>query len=324
MSNSTEDNREVRQMLDKAFAQEAPVFGGVAQAMPTLGDLHNTNDMHSRSAHEIKRTAREMATHALRRVRLSLHFTKTNILAAMEYRTSFILQVVGMFVNDAAFTVLWYIFFQSFPNVNGWAWQDTAILVSVTTMSFALCFIFGRGATDLAVTVRQGELDYYLAFPADVLWHVSVSKTRIDAFGDLLFGIIMFALFADVTLVSALSFVVAALCGASVMLSFCVITQTLAFFTQNIEDAARDIFELLLTFSFYPQNLYTGGIRVVTIFLIPAFFTASVPHDLIRHFKWDLLGLLGGAALLLMTVAILFFRYGMKRYESGNLMTVRV
>src|ERR1051325_10776110 len=105
MSNSMEDNRSVKQMLDKAFAQEPPVFGAIAQAMPTLGDLHNTNDVHSRSAHEIKRSAREHLsnrfTHALRRIRLSLHFTKTNILAAMEYRTSFILQVVGMFVNDA-------------------------------------------------------------------------------------------------------------------------------------------------------------------------------------------------------------------------------
>src|SRR5579871_2290635 len=57
--------------------------------------------------------------HALCRLRLSLHFTKTNLLAAMEYRVTFVLQVLGMFVNDAAFTVLWYIFFQSFPTVNG-------------------------------------------------------------------------------------------------------------------------------------------------------------------------------------------------------------
>jgi ABC-2 type transport system permease protein len=319
-----EDNKDVKQMLDKAFAQEPPVFGAVAQAMPTLGDIHNDSGVHIRSAHETRRSAREMATHALRRVRLSLHFTKTNILAAMEYRMSFILQVVGMFVNDAAFTVLWYIFFQSFPTVNGWAWQDTAILTATTTMSFGLAFVFARGGTDLAVTVRQGELDYYLAFPADVLWHVSVSKTRIDAFGDLLFGIVMFALFTKVTLASAFAFCFAAICGACVMWSFCVITQSLAFFTANIEDAARDIFELLLTFSFYPQNLYTGGIRVVTIVLIPAFFTATVPHDLIVHFRWELMALLGGAAALMVTIAVIFFRYGLKRYESGNLMTVRV
>lgn len=323
MSNSMEDNREVMQMLERAFALEQPVQWGVAQPMPMLS-MHEDASVHTRSAHEIKRSAREIMSHALRRVRLSLHFTKTNVLAAMEYRTSFILQVVGMFVNDAAFTVLWYIFFQSFPTVNGWAWQDTAILTATTTLSFAFCFVFARGGTDLAVTVRQGELDYYLAFPADVLWHVSVSKTRIDAFGDFAFGILMFALFGNVTLVSSLSFLVAAICGGLVMWSFCVITQTLAFFTQNIEDASRDIFELLLTFSFYPQNLYTGGIRVVTIFLIPAFFTATVPHDLIVHFRWELLGLLVGASLLLMTIAILFFRFALRRYESGNLLTVRV
>ncbi|MDP4197996.1 MAG: ABC-2 family transporter protein [Bacteroidota bacterium] len=264
-----------------------------------------------------------MIQHILRRLQLSIYFTRTSILSAMEFRTSFLMQVIGMFVNDAAFTVLWYIFFQSFPTVNGWAWLDTAMLIATTTLSFSLVFIFAKGAMDLAVTVRLGELDYYLAFPADVLWHLSVSRTRIDAIGDMIFGITIFLVFGHVTLVSFVALIVASAGAACVMYGFIVITQSLAFYTPNIEDAARDIFELLLGFSFYPQNIFTGGIRAVTIFVIPAFFTATIPERLIARFEWPALGALLLAGALSLSVAAIFFRYSMKRYESGNLMVVR-
>ncbi len=261
--------------------------------------------------------------HAVKRIRLSLYFTRTNILAAMEFRTSFIVQVIGMLVNDAAVAMLWYIFFQSFPGVNGWGWQDTAILMATSTLSFSFVFIFFKGAGDIAVIVRQGELDYYLAFPADVLWHVSASRSRIDAIGDALFAFGIFFLFTPVTFVTFAVFLIASLAAAGVMYGFTVVTQSLAFYTPNIEDASRDLFELLLGFSFYPQNIFTGGIRAVTIFVIPAFFTATIPHRLIAHFAWPALGVLVLAAIIAVTVAILFFRYSLRRYESGNLMVTR-
>ena len=261
--------------------------------------------------------------HAAKRIRLSLYFTRTNILAAMEFRASFITQVVGMLVNDAAVAVLWYIFFQSFPTVNGWAWQDTAILMATSTLSFAFVFIFFKGAGDIAVIVRQGELDYYLAFPADVLWHVCASRSRIDAIGDLLFAVAIFFLFTPITIVTTAAFFIASLAAAAVMFGFIVIVQSLAFYTANIEDASRDIFELLLGFSFYPQNIFSGGIRAVTIFVIPAFFTATIPHQLIVHFAWPALGVLMLAGIAAVTLAIFFFRFSIRRYESGNLMVMR-
>ena len=267
---------------------------------------------------------RGAVTHIMKRLKLTLYFTRSNILSAMEYRTSFLMQVVGMIVNDAAFTVLWYIFFQSFKNVNGWGWTDTALLTAITTFTFGIVFVFAKGATDLARTIRQGELDYYLAFPVDLLWHLSVAKTRIDAIGDLVFGLVMFFAFTPVTIGTTVLFFGTSVLAACVMFSFIVVTQSLAFYVANIEDAARDIFELLLGFSFYPQNIFTGGIRVVMIFIIPAFFTATIPHDLVTRFEWTGLGLLAVAAVVSLAIAISFFRFAMRKYESGNLIAVRL
>src|SRR5205807_695620 len=125
-----------------------------------------------------------------------------------------------------------------FHNVNGWAWQDTAILISTTTLSFGIVFVFAKGASELAVTVRQGELDYYLAFPADVLWHLSVSKTRIDAMGDLVYGLTLFFMFAPLTFTTITAFLVGSFLAGVVMYSFIVATGSLAFFFANIEEAS--------------------------------------------------------------------------------------
>ena len=70
---------------------------------------------------------------AAKYVKLTWHITKTSILSAMEFRGSFITQVVGMIVNDIGFAVLWLIFFTRFPTVKGWTLDDTKLLFAITT-----------------------------------------------------------------------------------------------------------------------------------------------------------------------------------------------
>src|SRR5262245_48288652 len=103
---------------------------------------------------------------------LGWEMTKLSVLSAMEYRTSFLIQVIVMAVNNTAFLILWYIFFQKFPVINGWTFQDTVLLEALVAVNFSLVMIFGRGAFELARNITKGELDYFLSFPKNVLWHV--------------------------------------------------------------------------------------------------------------------------------------------------------
>ena len=50
-------------------------------------------------------------------INLSFEIIKTNILTAMEYRTSFLIQVLGMIVNDTALIFVWVIFFKQFNHL---------------------------------------------------------------------------------------------------------------------------------------------------------------------------------------------------------------
>src|SRR5579885_2782451 len=102
---------------------------------------------------------------AAKYVRLTWEIKKLNILAAMEYRTSFIMQVLFGSLIDISFGFLWIIYFQKFPVLENWTLQDTLLMLSVAWMGPALVYIISGGVPYLAQTIVLGQLDYFLALP---------------------------------------------------------------------------------------------------------------------------------------------------------------
>jgi ABC-2 type transport system permease protein len=260
----------------------------------------------------------------LKHVRLTLSLTLTNILAAMEYRTSFWIQIVGMLLNDVALVLMWVIFFQRFPSINGWTMQDTIGIWAITTMSFGIVMTVGRGAFEIARGIQQGELDYYLSFPKDVLWHMSVSKTEISAIGDLIFGLGLIVVAGNITFERVVLYLTMSLMSAMICYNFIVVTQSIAFFVSGFEDAAQDFFHALLGFSMYPQTVFSGVLKAIMITVLPAFFAYWVPVRLVRQFDLGLFGWLLLFWALSFVLAVGLFRYGLRRYESGNLIHVKM
>ncbi len=257
-------------------------------------------------------------------ISLTWEMTKLSILSAMEYRVSFFVQVFGMFVNDIAFIVMWLIFFQKFPSINGWQFQDTVMLFALTTVNFAIVMIFARGAFELSRTIARGELDYYLSFPKNVLWHVLVSKTEISAIGDLLFGLIIFFFSGNISLEKIGLFVVIGILTALIFLNFIIITQSITFYVGNFEEAAEQMFHALLGFAFYPQTAFYGALKIVMLTIIPAFFITTLPVQLIQKFNLQLFLILIGFWIFTTIIATVIFKRGLRRYESGNLINVKM
>jgi ABC-2 type transport system permease protein len=57
--------------------------------------------------------------------------------------------------------------------------------------------------------------------------------------------------------------------------------------------------------------------------IIPAAFVGSMPAGLLHDFSWQRLAAMVGFALGLALLARLIFHWGLRRYESGNLVIVR-
>lgn len=257
-------------------------------------------------------------------ISLSWEMTKSNIMSAMEYRASFLTKVIGMIINDLGLILLWIIFFQKFPSVNGWTLQESNLLFAIGTCNFALVMIFAGGAGRLSKTIANGELDYFLSLPKNVLWHISVSRTDISSIGDFIFGMGIFFFSGNISPEKFLIFLAIIFITACCYLNFIIITQSIGFFVGNFEQASMEIFHGILGFSLYPQSVFSGLLKIITFTILPAFFIYTLPVEIVQNLDWSLIPILLAFWAVSFILAIFIFKKGLKKYESGNLINLRI
>lgn len=256
-------------------------------------------------------------------MRYILAALRTNLLSAFEYRTSFFTQVFGMMINDSLWVSFWVLYFERFPVLNGWTRDDLLVLWAIITFSFGIAFGLFAQALRLSELITQGQLDYYLALPKNVLLQILLGQVRPSNLGDLFFGPILLALFVPMTWAKWGLFLLGGTLGAVVYLAFFIMAGSLAFFLGSSEGIASGIGNALIHFSTYPTRIFDGWTRVLLFTLIPAGFIAEIPVDLVRSFEFRDLALLIVAAIGFSMLAVVVFNRGLARYESGNLMSLR-
>jgi ABC-2 type transport system permease protein len=257
-------------------------------------------------------------------LKLLRDYAGANMLMALEYRASFVTQVVGMVLNDSMWVIFWWIYFSTFQVLQGgWTLHDVLGLWAVTGMAFGLCMGLFGNTLRLAEIISQGKLDYYLVLPKNVLLHVLVSSMDVTAWGDMLFGAGLFIAFLQPTPERAALFIFMSLCGAAVFLAFNIGWQSLAFWLGNAEGLAFQLWGALIAFSTYPPSLFRGAVKLMLFTVVPAAFLSHVPVEMLR--KLDPAWLVGEVAFAVGTLALsiwVFYR-GLRRYESGSLMSAR-
>jgi len=256
-------------------------------------------------------------------IKLTVHVVKLNILSAMEYRVVFWTQVIGMAINDFGWLLTWSLFFMRFPNFNGWVLQDTMLLFAISMVNFAIFRIFAGNTEEISHDINHGHLDYYMSLPKNVLWQISTSRTNISAIGDLTFGLILF-LFLGLNWTQFLVFGFLTIITALIMYNFTVILHSLSFYVGNFEETSDRIFGLLAGLTLYPATAFSGALKVITFTIIPVFFIAWLPVSIIKDFSWIHLGYIGIFWLVTLIFAVWFFNRGLRRYESGNMINVRM
>jgi ABC-2 type transport system permease protein len=108
-----------------------------------------------------------------------------------------------------------------------------------------------------------------------------------------------------------------------ILVAFSVLMGSLAFWVGNADNLATQAINALITFGLYPADIFPGVVRVLLYTLIPGAFIGSVPAALLSDFDWGRLGLLVTFAAGLTLAARFLFQRGLRRYESGNLVTAR-
>jgi ABC-2 type transport system permease protein len=230
----------------------------------------------------------------------------------------------GMMINNSIILWgLWVMLFDGKPDSEQLTVYFLSLNSMVTLAWGSLTFFIG-GIRLLARYAEEGSLDSMLATPRNPLILIGISASETPALGDILQGLCSLAalsfLAPGALVVRCIFFTIVSAVG---FLGLFILTGSIPFFIRRGSALADLVLECNLSLSFYPTGkIFTDKGRYL-IYLTPAAFTAILPITAIESGGWgSALTAIAGATIFLW-LAIQFFFFGIKRYQSTNYVGAR-
>lgn len=245
---------------------------------------------------------------------------RSAIAEASSNRRALIFQMGVMIVNDVAWIGFWVLFFGKAGTVHGWDTSRIVLLQSVLTTAGGLTLGVLSNARHLSALALDGRLDAVLSLPVHPLGHLLVRRLEPTNLGDVVFGVVLFAVAGHPTPGRTVVFVGVSLASVVLLTSFLVLTGSLSFFAGR-SDGGELGFNAILLLGNYPLDLFGGAARVMLYTVIPAAFVATVPAQLIIRFDAGRAAILGGVTATFAIAALTVFNAGLRRYASGSTWT---
>jgi ABC-2 type transport system permease protein len=242
----------------------------------------------------------------------------TNLTASMALRGAFIVQVLFMMLNNFTFFVFWWVLMRQVDSLRGWRLGDVQVLFGLVAAAWGLTVTLAGGVRYLGQFIDEGQLDTLLTQPKSVLVHALGLRSQPSGFGDVLSGVVFIVASGQVPWRAAPIVVVAIVASACVCLATGIVFFSAAFWLGKVDTASRQLWELVLTFSLYPEPLFGGAIRLALFTVLPAGFVGYLPARLVRTPSMLTLMLLIGGAVIYLAVAVRMFNRGLGRYTSGS------
>ena len=264
-----------------------------------------------------------MLTEVKNELRLLKITVKYNIIKRMDNRGAFISSVIGMILNNSIIFVQWFVLFNIKDSIGGYGYREVGLLWAFAAGCYGLTSIFLHNTRNISELIFSGKLDSYIVQPRNTLLNLASSDTREDGFGDLFFGILIL-LILRVSLINFILALFLMLMGAITITSLNIITHSLSFKYNNMEDFANQFNGGVLAFMTYPINIFGGDVRWLFYTIIPVGFIVAIPISLITTFSvLSLLMVIAFTTVIAGLATFMFYR-GIKKYSSSNLMVTRI
>lgn len=258
-------------------------------------------------------------------LRMIAHYFRFNLSAGMAYRGSFLIQVFGMALNNSAFIIFWFFLFERIGGtIQGYAFQDVMFLWALAALGFGMSVVLFGNTTYISRIIYSGELDVYLLQPKPVLPNLLVSRMIVSGWGDIAYGLVLFAATQPMTLLSWAIFLFFSVLMMLVLTAIRTLYHSLTFFFGNAESFAQMAGEMTIMFMLYPGSIFKGVPLWVLHSLIPAALVGYIPVRIFKEFDPLLALIVLAADAALIAAAIGLFHLGLRRYESGNRMGTRL
>jgi ABC-2 type transport system permease protein len=250
-----------------------------------------------------------------------------HVRSQMQYKRSFLLQVVAGFLSTFVDFAAVLVFFSFVPRIGGWNIGEVALLYGMASISFGFADMIGAGIDRFALMMRRGEVDRLVVRPCGAFLQVLAADFQMRRLGRISQGVVALVL-AQVTaplhwtLLKVLFFPLTLASGTLLFLALLSAGAALCFWTVETTEVQNIVTYGGVYMSSYPLPIYQVWIRRVFTFGIPLAFVTYYPALYLLD-RGDPLGLPPFCrfvslplALLACGVAGLVWQAGLRHYQG--------
>lgn len=252
----------------------------------------------------------------------------SRIRSQVQYRTSFVLYVLGAFILTLAdFFAIWVIF-QHIPALEGWTLAEVSFFYGTSYVSFKVTDMVVGHLDLLPELIRTGGFDILLVRPLGSLFQIITADFALRHIGGISQGLIVFGfaisqLSIDWDAGRIFMLAVMMVSGGVIFAGIWIIGASTVFWTLGSGLEVLNAFTYGgNAFTAYPLNIYSGWLRRILAYVVPLGFVNYFPALYILG-KEDPLGspdilrfLSPVAALVMAVLANLAWGFGVRHYRS--------
>jgi ABC-2 type transport system permease protein len=261
-------------------------------------------------------------------LRLYFRCIAISIRSQMQYRASFIMMTIGMFVLTATEILGICVLFDRFKTLRGWRLEEVALFYGMISIAFAISESVGRGFDTFDRMIKRGDFDRLLLRPRGTAFQIAAQEWQLMRIGRLAQSLIvlLWATSAlDVTWTTAriclLLFAISG--GACLFYGLFILQATLAFWTVEALEIVNTVTYGGNETAQYPLSIYRPWFRKFFTFVVPLACVTYFPALAILDrddavlaspvwFRWTA-PLIG---ILFLAVSLRLWRFGVRRYRS--------
>jgi ABC-2 type transport system permease protein len=259
--------------------------------------------------------------------RLYGRYVAVSLRAQMQYPGSFIVTSIGAFAATITdFIAIWALFVR-FQRIEGWRFEEVALLYGVISVAFALSDALTRGFDIFGEQfVKTGDFDRILVRPRSTLLQLLGYELRATRIGRLAQGVLAWTVGmhlsrVDWTLGAWATLLFAVAGGVALFSGILVLQATLAFWTVESLEVANTLTYGGVEAAQYPMDIYARWFRNFLTFVVPLACVSYYPVAVVLG-RIDTAGMAGwlrftpALGFVFLAVATRVWRFGVRRYTS--------
>lgn len=261
----------------------------------------------------------------LRYFRLHRIFIAQHLKKLMEYKTDFLLGAIGLLFAQALQVMFIGIIFSQVPELEGYTFDEVLFIFGFSLIPKSLDHLFSDNLWMVGYSIiRKGDFDKYLTRPINSLYYVLVERFCVDAFGEMLTGVLLLAyavprLHLNFYWYTIPLLLVVAVFATLIYTSLKIMTAAISFWTKASGHITHMLY-MTNDFSKYPVTIYNKAVQTLITYVIPFAFTAYYPASYFLTGKNPLF-CIGGtviAGTVMFAIALFIWSRGIRAYESAG------